>query len=412
MEYSPKLDELEYVCKLMYDNLQLPIWLWDGNMEPVTEYTSNLPANPLFPATVDLFKSRLASDDFPADVPVLSSLNVFDHYISVRLIHNGRAAGAVVMGPSIVAEMTEEMLRGFMNDYHISGKHRDTLSDYYRSLPVKNKIMLLHAAVLLHHLIYGSKLDITDIIQTNVPLEQPSVPSENIDLSLSNRRQSFMFHQNPVMEKYVFRCIQDGRKEELIKHWNRLPRESFGVLSKKSRLRNEKNLAISSVTLATRAAIDGGLFPEIAYTVSDLYIQHIEELKEVNEVIKAGSEMLLDFAERVRNQKKMQYSKAIAVCQNYIFNHLYEDITLAKLAETARLSPGYLSQLFKKETCITISEYIQREKVEEAKKLLAFSDYSLLEICTCLNFHDQSYFIKIFKKHTGFTPRQYKNTRP
>ncbi|WP_256146664.1 helix-turn-helix domain-containing protein [Bacillus thuringiensis] len=69
----------------------------------------------------------------------------------------------------------------------------------------------------------------------------------------------------------------------------------------------------------------------------------------------------------------------------------------------------YLSTLFKNEVGMTLSEYIHREKVAEAKKLLTLTNYSLLEISTFLNFNNQSYFTKIFKKYTEVTPKQYRN---
>ncbi|WMT43155.1 helix-turn-helix transcriptional regulator [Paenibacillus sp. D2_2] len=58
---------------------------------------------------------------------------------------------------------------------------------------------------------------------------------------------------------------------------------------------------------------------------------------------------------------------------------------------------------------MTVTEYIQRQKIEEAKKLLTFSDSSPLQTASLLNFHDQSHFTKVFKKYTGVTPRQYKD---
>ncbi|MFC4402498.1 helix-turn-helix domain-containing protein [Gracilibacillus xinjiangensis] len=88
--------------------------------------------------------------------------------------------------------------------------------------------------------------------------------------------------------------------------------------------------------------------------------------------------------------------------------HLYEEITVSKLAKETILHPNYLSKLFKKEVGSSISEYIQKQKVEEAKKLLAHSDYSLSDIYTWLNFHDQSHFTRVFKKYVGVTPRKYR----
>ncbi|WP_227011817.1 helix-turn-helix transcriptional regulator [Paenibacillus lutimineralis] len=75
----------------------------------------------------------------------------------------------------------------------------------------------------------------------------------------------------------------------------------------------------------------------------------------------------------------------------------------------AGVHPAYLSKLFKQETGMTVIEYIQRQKIEEAKKLLTLSDASPLRAASLLNFHDQSHFTKVFKKYTGVTPKQYKN---
>ena len=94
-----------------------------------------------------------------------------------------------------------------------------------------------------------------------------------------------------------------------------------------------------------------------------------------------------------------------------ILQRLYQltgDISLDHLAEICHLSPNYLSSLFKKEVGISISEFIQQLRIDEAKKLLDLTNYSISEIGTFLNFNDQSYFIKTFKKHTGLTPKQYR----
>jgi AraC-like DNA-binding protein len=56
-----------------------------------------------------------------------------------------------------------------------------------------------------------------------------------------------------------------------------------------------------------------------------------------------------------------------------------------------------------------LKAFVQRKKIEEAKNLIVYSDLSISEIYSVLNFHDQSYFIKVFKKLTGLTPKQFKN---
>src|SRR5699024_11450466 len=73
----------------------------------------------------------------------------------------------------------------------------------------------------------------------------------------------------------------------------------------------------------------------------------------------------------------------IIVATGFIFNNLYnENLNVQLIADKAAMHPNYLAKLFKKETKCTIHEYIQMKKVEEAKLLIAYSEYSLTDIYT------------------------------
>ncbi|WP_082451629.1 helix-turn-helix transcriptional regulator [Paenibacillus ihuae] len=73
------------------------------------------------------------------------------------------------------------------------------------------------------------------------------------------------------------------------------------------------------------------------------------------------------------------------------------------------LNASYLSQLFKKETGLAVSDYIQRERIEEAKRLMKLPGITL--IATRLHFNDQNYLTKVLKKYTGKTPRRYRQKK-
>ena len=73
------------------------------------------------------------------------------------------------------------------------------------------------------------------------------------------------------------------------------------------------------------------------------------------------------------------------------------------------MSRRYLSTKFKKETGMTLSQYIQEQKIGKAKSLLKSTDRSILEIATYLGFSSQGYFQNVFKKLTGMTPKDYRN---
>ncbi|MCR5468159.1 MAG: AraC family transcriptional regulator, partial [Lachnospiraceae bacterium] len=109
-----------------------------------------------------------------------------------------------------------------------------------------------------------------------------------------------------------------------------------------------------------------------------------------------------------KRQDSPEFSKPVYSCMDYIYNHLHEKISLQDLADYVALSPNYLATVFKKETGETLQNYVIDRKVDAAKRMLIYSDYSLTEIGNYLAFSSTSHFIKVFKEKTGLTPGDYK----
>ncbi len=102
------------------------------------------------------------------------------------------------------------------------------------------------------------------------------------------------------------------------------------------------------------------------------------------------------------------YCTAVEAAVEYIHVHLYDKIVLRDVAEAAGISPCHLSRIFRRDTGISIVDYIQKERVNSARHMLIYSDYSIAMISEYLHFSSQSYFIRIFEKYIGMTPGQYK----
>ncbi len=92
-----------------------------------------------------------------------------------------------------------------------------------------------------------------------------------------------------------------------------------------------------------------------------------------------------------------------------IYSHIKDRITIEDLADEFGVSASYLSRLFKKETGVSVSEYIREQKIAIAKNLLRFSDYSMIEIANRLSFSSQSHFIQQFREAVGITPKKYRD---
>lgn len=174
-------------------------------------------------------------------------------------------------------------------------------------------------------------------------------------------------------------------------------------------LRNIKYLFVAATTLATRSAIAGGMQHEPAYNASDLYIQKMDLCHSVEQVVELELDMFAFFTNYMANlDKEAVYSKPIVQCIDYIYYHLNEPIHMDDLAAHVGRNASYLSTLFKRETGYTVSGYILERRIEAARNMLLYSEYSYAEISASLAFSSQSYFTQVFKKSTGYSPRKYR----
>ena len=121
--------------------------------------------------------------------------------------------------------------------------------------------------------------------------------------------------------------------------------------------------------------------------------------------------MVLDYTDRVQRLKSSgMQSKFIRSINDYLEEHLMDGIRVQDIAEHMQMTRNHLTTRFKTETGLTLSEYITRKKIEEAKQLLKSSDRSLVEISNYLGFSSQSHFQNTFKRITQMTPRQYRES--
>ena len=93
--------------------------------------------------------------------------------------------------------------------------------------------------------------------------------------------------------------------------------------------------------------------------------------------------------------------------ETYIDNNYAENITLEHLADICHGSPYHLQRTFKRLTGISPTEYVQQKRIEHAKRDLVHTDQSVADISVKIGMN-VPYFITLFKKKTGYTPREYR----
>ena len=152
----------------------------------------------------------------------------------------------------------------------------------------------------------------------------------------------------------------------------------------------------------------GNLFRE---EETDYYVYSIRQLtsqyRNMRDMLKRLTDDIQEAGES--EEKQPVYSNmAFMELMSYINENYKKDISLASAAQNCYMTPNYVSQLFKKETGMTFVHYITQLRMEEAVRLLETTKKSTAEICSMVGYNDYFYFLRIFKKYTGKTIKQYR----
>ena len=223
-------------------------------------------------------------------------------------------------------------------------------------------------------------------------------------------RHSKEMHGTWTAEQMMLRIVEEGDENHQMLLSENQVHGQIGKIAE-APLRQCKNELIIWIALCARAAIRGGLEVETAFTISDYYIQSVEESSTTAEAYSYSGEMFDTLVRRVSQLKKNNYSRAVSACIDYVKMNLWDKIDPEAMAQKLGYTTYYLTTRFKKETGKTLNSYINEQKVEMAKLQLIGTEKSLTEISEDLHFSSQNYFGSVFKKFTGMTPGAYRESK-
>lgn len=136
-------------------------------------------------------------------------------------------------------------------------------------------------------------------------------------------------------------------------------------------------------------------------------LELLDEIESIEKMKNYFLQLFLQLNERV-TADRMPYKREIQKVIHYINENYMNNITLAQIAAEHSFSPNYLCNLFKQETGLRIVEYINKVRIEEAKKLLRSTDLKVYEIAGRVGFSNTSYFCTVFKDITGAKVTDFK----
>lgn len=184
---------------------------------------------------------------------------------------------------------------------------------------------------------------------------------------------------------------------------------SFMEKRSNDQLRNNKNYAIISNTLLRKAVQSSMVHPYYIDKVSSHFARKIENCLSVEACTKLQNEMIRKYALLVKNHSMKGYSPLIQQVIMRIDSDLTQNLSLSAIADMVSINASYLSAQFKKETGTTLTEYVNKKRVEHALLLLNSTSMQIQTIAQYCGITDVNYFTKLFKKYINKTPKDYRD---
>ena len=297
------------------------------------------------------------------------------------------------------------------------------------AVPIFDEQMILRTGVITGPILMGELEDFTDVPDlpnystkkvndiTNlisaifVPIFNKSTPTDSKEDFLNTIYKELSFLKPALdypleLEKDLQKSIADHDKSQSKELLNKLLGQIFFYSN--GDLKIIKSRVIELLSLLSRSAIDAGADIHQILTQNTNYIEEIEKFQSLEKLSIWLSDIISRFVNYVFEFNAVKHSDVMYKITAYIKNNYMNKITLTDISEHVYLSKMYVSKIFKEEMKITLSEYINKVRIEKSSSLLLDSSLSIADIAILVGFEDQSYFTKVFKNIMGVSPGKYK----
>jgi AraC-like DNA-binding protein len=310
----------------------------------------------------------------------------------------------IVIGPVTEFPLHRPAAYEILKEIGESSNKINSIITYFDSVPFFSHSRFSKFLAFLYFIVNNKEPEGDYVEDLLTPVNQPSDQETLFQTKIS--------HHSEKSEQYILGLVEYGKTEELINLFRNenLIQGEMGVTATNS-IRGYKNIIVTTIALAARAAVRGGLNYEKAMQRSDELLRQLEPLNTYDDIHSLWRQVMLEYTEMSKRCKLLNAdSKLVYKVSAYVNDHLYEKITVQMLADHLELNRSYLSRAFKKDTSITLIDYIHSVKIDEAKRLLLHTQEPIVEISLILGFSSQSHFQTLFKKVVGKSPGKFRNS--
>lgn len=378
---------------------------------PVSQYLNSQIYIPALTKTEDLSAPvRDYLPDMLPDTVYTITDRLFLKYIYL-LLPATAPASLLTIGPYLEKEISEQELLELTESLDIPPAQQTLLQKYYSSLPIIAPDSHIHLLLnLFYERLWGQGgftyasfnqdtfSDFTSFRQKVLASEE-STSQWNVE----------MIEKRYAGENAMMDAVRTGNLKKVDTHIGRI---TAAVFDKRlpDHLRTLKNYCIITNTLLRKAAEQGGVHPVYLDSVSSDFAEKIEQISSPAVCPSMIGSMARSYCRLVKNHSAKSYSPAVQKAMICVDADLSAPLSLRYLADELNINSSYLSSLFKKETGITVTAYIIRQRINYAKHLLKNTRLQIQTVAQHCGLGDVHYFSKLFKKETGLTPREFRQS--
>ena len=339
---------------------------------------------------------------------------------SAPFLYEGELLGSFISGGVLMRKPDSSFLKETKKIAKTLRLEESQLEEILKRIKIVSEKKVKAAADIVHIMAsYLTKMKLTDtrlrqekyIQQARISEEIQRIKRKELELLEKEEKDENSFISVSSLypletERELLRRVRLGDKEGAKEVLNEILGKILFKNAGQTELIRARLLELAVVL--SRAAVEGTADLEMILGLNFEYIQELGKIKSIEELCIWVVKVLDRFTESVYENRNIKNVDIIRKTREFIRTNYKKKIKLVDISKAVNLSPYYLSHIFKRETGITLMEYLAKVRIEEAKRLLESTQWTTTRISFEVGYSDQSYFCKVFKKNEGISPYGYK----
>lgn len=186
---------------------------------------------------------------------------------------------------------------------------------------------------------------------------------------------------------------------------------SYTIFSEKEGLSSTRLCALEMACVLARLSIETGAYDYVKRELFVTYPSLLQNASSFENLYRLQGEMAEFFMQYLHNLPRLSAGwNCVCQAQGYVHRHYSGELTLSSIGNYVNLNPSYFSSTFRKTCGVSFNSFVNQVRIAQSRRLLADTHQSVLDIAIAVGFEDQSYFTKVFRKHSGMTPHAYRKS--